>query len=44
MADKELRGSPSMLPLFARASLAVIPGAGKLPWVGEAAARFPTGH
>jgi acyl dehydratase len=34
MTDKELRGSPSMLPLFARASLAAIPGAGRLPWVG----------
>ncbi len=41
MADKELRGSPSMLPLFARASLAVIPGAGKLPWVGGGGGDVP---
>ena len=41
MADKELRGSPSMLPLFARASLAVIPGAGKLPWVGGGGGEVP---
>jgi acyl dehydratase len=41
MADKELRGSPSMLPLFARAGLAVIPGAGKLPWVGGGGGEVP---
>jgi acyl dehydratase len=41
MADKELSGSPSMLPLFARASLAVIPGAGKLPWVGGGGGEVP---
>ena len=41
MADKELRGSPSMLPLFARASLAVVPGAGKLPWVGGGGGEVP---
>ncbi|MGH2896453.1 MAG: hypothetical protein ACRDPM_24725, partial [Solirubrobacteraceae bacterium] len=41
MADKELRGSPSMLPLFARASLALIPGAGKLPWVGGGGGEVP---
>ncbi len=41
MADKELRGSPSMLPLFARASLAVVPGAGKLPWVGGGGGDVP---
>jgi acyl dehydratase len=41
MADKELRGSPSMLPLFARASLAVLPGAGKLPWVGGGGGEVP---
>jgi acyl dehydratase len=41
MADKELRGSPSMLPLFARASLAIIPGAGKLPWVGGGGGEVP---
>ena len=41
MADKELRRSPSMLPLFARASLAAIPGAGKLPWVGGGGGEVP---
>ena len=41
MSDKELRGSPSMLPLFARASLAVIPGAGKLPWVPGGGGEVP---
>jgi acyl dehydratase len=41
MADKELQGSPSMLPLFARAGLAAIPGAGKLPWVGGGGGEVP---
>jgi len=41
MADKELSGSPSMLPLFARASLAVIPGASLLPWVGGGGGDVP---
>jgi acyl dehydratase len=41
MADKELQNSPSMLPLFARASLAVIPGAAKLPWVGGGGGEVP---
>ena len=41
MADQELSGSPSMLPLFARASLAVIPGASKLPWVGGGGGDVP---
>ena len=41
MADKELGGSPSMLPLFARAGLAVVPGAGKLPWVGGGGGEVP---
>jgi acyl dehydratase len=41
MADKELRGSPSMVPLFARAALAAIPGAGKLPWVGGGGGEVP---
>jgi len=41
MTDKELPGSPSMLPLFARASLAVIPGAGRLPWVGGGGGEVP---
>ncbi|MBV9685051.1 MAG: hypothetical protein JO046_24880 [Solirubrobacterales bacterium] len=33
MATRELRGSPSMLPLFARAGAAMIPGASRLPFV-----------
>ena len=41
MVDKELRGSPSMLPLFARASLAVIPGASRLPWVAGGGGAVP---
>ena len=41
MADKELRGSPSMLPLFARASLAIIPGASQLPLVGGGGGEVP---
>jgi hypothetical protein len=41
VTEKELRGSPSMLPLFARASLAAIPGAGKLPWVGGGGGDVP---
>ena len=34
MATRELSNSPSMLPLFARAGAAAIPGASKLPFVG----------
>ena len=34
MDTRELHGSPSMLPMFARAGLAMIPGASKLPFVG----------
>jgi MaoC like domain len=41
MADRELHGSPSMLPLFARAGLAVIPGASMLPWVGGGGGDVP---
>jgi acyl dehydratase len=41
MVDKELHGSPSMLPLFARAGLAVIPGASTLPWVGGGGGDVP---
>ena len=41
MADQELSGSPSMLPLFAGASLAAIPGAGRLPWVGGGGGEVP---
>ncbi len=34
MADRELGGTPSMLPLFARAGVSLIPGASRLPFVG----------
>jgi acyl dehydratase len=34
MAVRELKSSPSMLPLFARAGAAMIPGASRLPVVG----------
>ena len=34
MATRELNSSPSMLPLFARAGAAMIPGASRLPVVG----------
>jgi acyl dehydratase len=41
VADKELHGSPSMLPLFARASLAAVRGATRLPWVGGGGGEIP---
>ena len=34
MATRELNSSPSMLPMFARAGVAMIPGASHLPFVG----------
>ena len=34
MATRELHNSPSMLPLFARAGAAMVPGASHLPFVG----------
>jgi acyl dehydratase len=34
MADRELGGAPSMLPLFVRAGASLIPGASRLPFVG----------
>jgi MaoC like domain len=34
MTVRELRSSPSMLPLFGRAGLAMIPGASRLPLIG----------
>jgi acyl dehydratase len=33
-AEKLLKSSPAMLPLFARAGAAMIPGSGRLPFVG----------
>jgi acyl dehydratase len=41
MPEKELQSAPSMMPLFARASLAIIPGATRLPWVGGGGGRMP---
>ena len=41
MAVRELSSSPSMLPLFGRAGLAMIPGASRLPFVGGAADDVP---
>jgi acyl dehydratase len=37
----ELSDSPSMLPLFARASLGLIPGAARLPFVGGGGGEVP---
>jgi len=39
MATRELRSSPSMAPLFARAGAAMIPGASRLPFVGGGGGR-----
>jgi acyl dehydratase len=41
MTDRELTASPSMLPLFARASVALIPGASRLPFVGGGGGDVP---
>ncbi len=41
MADKELTGAPSMLPLFARAGLSLVPGASRLPFVGGGGGDVP---
>jgi MaoC like domain len=41
MADRELTASPSMLPLFTRAGLALIPGASRLPFVGGGGGDVP---
>jgi acyl dehydratase len=37
MAVRELRRSPSMLPMFARAGVALVPGASRLPFIGTTA-------
>ena len=34
MAERELRGAPSMLQMFARAGASMIPGASRLPFFG----------
>jgi len=41
MATRELHSSPSMLPLFARAGAAMIPGASHLPFVGGGGRDIP---
>jgi acyl dehydratase len=41
MSERQLSGSPSMTALFARASAAVIPGAGKLPFVSGGGGEVP---
>jgi acyl dehydratase len=41
MADRELGGAPSMLGLFARAGAALIPGAGRLPFIGGGGGEIP---
>ena len=39
--DRELNASPRMLPLFARAGLAMLPGASRLPFVGGGGGQVP---
>jgi acyl dehydratase len=41
MAGRELDRTPSMLPLFARAGAAMIPGASRLPFVGGRGREIP---
>jgi len=41
MSTQTLNSTPSMLPLFARAGLAAIPGASRLPFVGGGAREMP---
>jgi acyl dehydratase len=41
MTDRELSGAPSMLPLFARAGAAMIPGASRLPFLGGGGGDVP---
>jgi acyl dehydratase len=39
--DRELNASPRMLPLFARAGLAMVPGASRLPFIGGGGGEVP---
>ena len=41
MSERQLSGSPSMTALFARAGVAAIPGAGKLPFVSGGGGEVP---
>jgi acyl dehydratase len=41
MSEQTLTTAPSMLPLFARAGLAVVPGASRLPFVGGGGGAIP---
>ncbi len=41
MSERELTASPSMLPLFARAGAAMIPGASRLPFLGGGGGGVP---
>jgi hypothetical protein len=41
MPVRELQDSPGLLPLFARASVGLIPGASKLPFVGGGSREIP---
>jgi acyl dehydratase len=41
MSERPLTGSPAMLPLFARAGVAMVPGASRLPFVGGGGGDVP---
>jgi acyl dehydratase len=41
MAEKELSGSPGMLPMFARAGVGLIPGASRLPFISGGGRELP---
>ena len=41
MSERALTGSPAMLPLFARAGVAMVPGASRLPFVGGGGGEVP---
>ncbi|HET8977332.1 MAG TPA: MaoC/PaaZ C-terminal domain-containing protein [Solirubrobacteraceae bacterium] len=41
MTDRQLTSSPAMLPMFARAGAAMLPGASRLPFVGGGGGQVP---
>jgi acyl dehydratase len=41
MSDRQLTATPSMLPLFARAGVAMVPGASRLPFIGGGGGEIP---